>query len=480
MPLASPDGGVQVRKFFAQPSEPAHIVQFYDSDAFLCDNLAQFIGTGIATGEPTLVIATAAHRAGFRERLERNAIDVNAAAAKGLYVELDASATLATFMSGSVPDAARFFDQVGAVVAATQAARPGSPVRAYGEMVDLLWRAGNRDGAIRLEELWNTLGQRAPFALLCAYSMDNFTDAADGAAFASICHLHSHVIPSEGYSALDTADGRLREVTLLQQRAVALEREMVRRAELEAELREALGRETAARSAAERTIHFNELFVGMLGHDLRNPLNAILTTAQYIARSTEETKTTAAATRIATSSLRMARMIEQLLDFTKLRLGDGLVPNRTFANLMELCERTSTELLSAHPGCDIVVASAGDPRGGVDADQLLQVLSNVMGNAVQHGAPGSTVEVRCDGTDPASLVLMVHNAGVVAPEVLPVLFEPFRADTKGRYTRGLGLGLYISRQIIEAHGGTIDVRSTEADGTAFTIRLPRNGGCSPS
>ena len=91
----------------------------------------------------------------------------------------------------------------------------------------------------------------------------------------AVCNAHTHVIPAEGpYRIIDTADGRLREVTLLQQRAVSLQREIARRKELEEELRAALLRETGARTEAERTVHYNELFAGMLGHDLRNPLNA--------------------------------------------------------------------------------------------------------------------------------------------------------------------------------------------------------------
>ena len=476
----SPDGEPQVKKFLGQPSQHNHIVQFYESDTFLCDNVAHFIAAGVAGGEPTVVIATAAHRAGFRARLEHNAIDLARASAMGLYTELDVDEMLAQVMVGPLPDRARFQELIGPVISMAQAMRPENRVRAYGEMVDRLWSAGNHEGAVRLEELWNELGRRQSFSLLCAYAMKNFENASDSPGFNAVCNAHTHVIPAEGYSGIDNADGRLREVTLLQQRAASLEREIVRRKEFEDELRAALLRETGARTEAERTVHYNELFAGMLGHDLRNPLNAILTTAHYIMRSSDDSKTTVAATRIATSSQRMARMIEQLLDFTKIRIGNGLQPDRIPVNMRDLCDGIKTELEAAHLGATIAVRSRGDVVGDLDFDRILQVLSNVVGNAVHHGPAAGTVTVEIDGTDVERLVVRVNNRGVVAADVMPVLFEPFRAASKGQHASGLGLGLYITRQIVVAHGGTITVTSHESEGTTVRIELPRSGSCLPA
>lgn len=476
--LLSDEGAPQIKKFLGQPAQPNHIVQFYDTDDFLCENVTHFIAAGVASGEPTVVIATAAHRAEFARRLEHNAIDVSRARGMGLYVELDAEEMLGKFVTGSLPDPTRFQTLFGGVITAAQAMRPECRVRAYGEMVDLLMRAGNRQGALRLEELWSELGDRMPFSLLCAYGMQNFSEASSTDDFAAICRGHSHVIPAEGYSELRDGGARLREITMLQQRATALEYEVARRKELEGELRESLLREMGARAEAERTVKYNELFAGMLGHDLRNPLNAILTTAHYIARSSEEAKTTAAAARIASSSQRMARMIEQLLDFTKIRVGEGLTPARIPLDLAQLCTGIKSELESAHPDSRITITSRGDHAGELDFDRMLQVLSNVMGNAVHHGPTGGTVTVDIDGSHPDRLVVAIANEGIVAAEVMPVLFEPFRAGSKGQHSRGLGLGLYITHQIVAAHGGNIAVATGHDAGTTFRITLPRTGACS--
>lgn len=481
-PAASraPAADIRVKSFPGEASPLDHVVQFYDSEDFLRDTVAQFLGGGLATGAPALVIATAGHRALFRGSLETRAFDLVRAQETMLFTDLDAQQTLSRFMVTGMPDAARFRAVVGSTIAMVQERHPGQRIRAYGEMVDLLWRSGQREAALRLEEMWNDLGRDLSFSLLCAYSIRGFEQESDTAALQAVCHAHSKAVPTESYADIATEDGRLREITLLQQRAVALEHEVAQRRRLETQLRDALERETGARAEAERAVHYNQMFAGMLGHDLRNPLNAILTTAHYLSRSSGDAKTTAAATRIASSSNRMARMIEQLLDFTKIRVGDGLAIQPLEVDLAELCRAVQSELEGSNPGCTITLRALGDTVGRLDPDRMMQVLSNVVGNAAHHGEAGCAVTVTVDGTDTNELRLIVRNGGVVPPDVMPVLFEPFRAVTKGQRTRGLGLGLYITRQIVAAHEGAIEVESSADHGTTFRITLPRDATCSPS
>jgi signal transduction histidine kinase len=451
----------------------SHIVQFYEDDAFLCDAVAHFIGVGISSGEPVCVVATQAHRDAFAARLARHGLNVDEARARGQLTWLDARETLSKFMVGDMPDWTLFSNVLGGVIEESRRGDPLVCVRAYGEMVDLLWRDGNKQAALRLEGMWNDLASSHAISLLCAYVMGNFYRTGDSESFRDVCRAHSHVLPAETFGKIEDADSRRREIGELQQRARALENEVEHRKELEMALREALLREKEAREEAERSVRYNEMFAGMLGHDLRNPLSAITTGANYIARLNSSPKSTRAATRILASAERMGRMIDQLLDFTRIRVGGGLILNLTRFDLEQLCCKVRDELEAAHPDRSILVEASGYVVGEWDHDRLLQVFSNLVGNALHHGKDDSAVHIHCNGTDGSTVTVTVHNDGVVPAEVLPVLFEPFRGNTRFQRTRGLGLGLFITQQILAAHRGTIEVSSAEGQGTTFELQLPR-------
>jgi signal transduction histidine kinase len=453
-----------------------HIVQFYEKEAFLCDAVAQFLAVGLAAGEPVCVIATEDHRRAISTRLAGRGLHVEEARARGQLVWLDARETLARFMVGDMPDWSLFSGVLGGVLQQIRERSPHACVRAYGEMVDLLWRDGRKQAALSLESMWNELASGHALTLLCAYVMGNFYRSGDAQSFRDVCGAHSRVLPAETAStrgALDDDDARRRQIGELQQRARALENEVEQRKELEAALREALLREKEAREEAERSVRYNEMFAGMLGHDLRNPLSAITTGANYIARLNSSEKSTKAATRILASAERMGRMIDQLLDFTRIRVGGGLALSMSRFDLEEVCCKVRDELEAAHPDRSISVQAVGDVAGEWDHDRMLQVFSNLISNALHHGAGTGLVTVRCDGSARDGVSVTIHNEGVVPTDVLPVLFEPFRGNTRYQRTRGLGLGLFITQQIVAAHGGTIDVSSGAGAGTTFTIFLPR-------
>jgi PAS domain S-box-containing protein len=214
-----------------------HIVQFYEDDDFLVDQMARFIGGGLGAGEPTVVIATESHRLDLERRLMARGIDVGAAQRTGTYLALDAAGTLSRFVVGDSLDPSRFTDVIGGVVdRATLGGR--RPMRAFGEMVSILWNDGRREAAIWLEQLWNELARTQPLSLLCAYPMMSFGDDAAGPLLSRICGEHSHVVPAESYSALDDVDERLRAIAALQQKARVLESETSARRHVEQVLRE--------------------------------------------------------------------------------------------------------------------------------------------------------------------------------------------------------------------------------------------------
>ena len=212
-----------------------HAVQFYHDEAFLAGVVGDFVMGALAAEQPAIVIATEPHREAFAAHLQGQGIDVAAARRNGLLTEVDARATLASFMVGSLPDEERFQRAVGSLIHRARRAGSHASIRAYGEMVDLLWADGNASAALRLEELWNQLATTHEFSLLCAYAMGRFSEAAHTDAFRSICGSHTHVVPTERY-AMESEEGRLLEITMLQQRAFALQTEIERREALEAQL----------------------------------------------------------------------------------------------------------------------------------------------------------------------------------------------------------------------------------------------------
>jgi signal transduction histidine kinase len=223
-----------------------------------------------------------------------------------------------------------------------------------------------------------------------------------------------------------------------------------------------------------QTVHFNEMFASVLGHDLRNPLGAMLTAAQLLHRRADSDRLIKPLTRIVTSGDRMARMIDQLLDFTRARVGGGLPVYPHQMDLAALLRQMLAELEDANPDRRIVSRLTGNLVGTWDADRLAQVIANLTQNAIQHGAESAPLVVSADGTAADFVTLNVSNQGVIPEELLPVLFEPFRGERPSlRKSQGLGLGLYITQQIIFQHGGTIEVSSSEMAGTTFTIMLPR-------
>jgi two-component system, sensor histidine kinase and response regulator len=167
-------------------------------------------------------------------------------------------------------------------------------------------------------------------------------------------------------------------------------------------------------------------------------------------------------------------MIAQLLDFTRVRVGRGLRLQRTAIDLAELGAHVVDELRTAHGGAHIELTTRGSARGQWDGDRIAQVMSNLVGNAIEHGSAGAPVVVAFDGGDPRAVRVTVENHGAIPAQLLPILFDPFRATRhKGERSSGLGLGLFISKEIIEAHGGDVVAATDPERGTRFTITLPR-------
>jgi PAS domain S-box-containing protein len=237
-----------------------------------------------------------------------------------------------------------------------------------------------------------------------------------------------------------------------------------------------ISEELRRREAAARRSGFERQLIGIVSHDLRNPLNGILLSTQTLLRrrGLDERQATGI-TRIRDAAERMNRMIRDLLDFTQARLGRGLPMECAPLDLHELTRQVVDEVLLAYPDRRIEVVAEGDGHGSWDGDRLAQLLTNLLVNALSYSPPGTPVHVATRGKEDG-VVLEVHNEGAPIPtEQLGRLFQPMeRGEIKhDRAGRSIGLGLFIVDSIVRAHGGTIQVRSTAEEGTTFRVWLPR-------
>jgi two-component system sensor histidine kinase/response regulator len=225
------------------------------------------------------------------------------------------------------------------------------------------------------------------------------------------------------------------------------------------------------------TLRLNEMFAAVLGHDLRNPLSAILTAAQLLALRSSDDLVQRTASRMLSSGKRMSRLIDDMLDLARARLAGGIPIKRESFDLGCLIERVVQEHQAAYPARQIEWRSEGDLVGEWDMERLAQVASNLIGNAFQHGREAEPVEVCVDGRQTDLVVFSVTNGGSIAADTMPYIFDPFRRGQRdpGR-TDGLGLGLYIAQQIVHAHQGQVDVTAPDSTHTRFRVSIPRRPG----
>ena len=225
--------------------------------------------------------------------------------------------------------------------------------------------------------------------------------------------------------------------------------------------------------------HSKELFLAILGHDLRTPLGAVIMSAEFMleTKDLKEPHLTLAS-RIASSARRMERLIGDLLDFTRSRLGGGIPVERATMSMDKTAHDVVDEIAAAHPDRSFRIDARTGQLGEWDCARLSQALSNVVVNAIDHGSPGSVITTTVEGGDKEIKVAVHNNGPSISAEQLNGIFNPMKsreasANAAAGSQSNLGLGLYIAERIVHAHGGRIDVESSDEKGTTFTMHLPR-------
>jgi signal transduction histidine kinase len=454
-----------------------HVVRFYETDASLLDAVATFCADAILADGAALVVATPQHRAGIAERLQARGLldDPDTQAA---YLALDAAETLSQFTIDNEVDAARFTEVIGGAI--SRSARHGRQVRVFGEMVALLVADGHPAAALRLEELWNDLQADTTYAfsLFCAYPMDHFEGESHQQLFADVCAAHSEAIPAESYMALPTANDRLRAIAELQQKAQSLETEIIERRRAEERLRRALEAEHEARLDAEAALHVRDEFLSIAAHELRNPLACLSLHAQValqrLSRNEQfdATRTEHSLESICQQANRLSRLLDRILDVSRLE-ADHLKLQRRPTNLTALVEQVVSSTRAGTDRHQIVLETPSSLQVWIDPLRLEQVLGNLLENAIKHSPHGEPIVVTVSQPRSGRLELAVSDRGIGIPiEARDRIFERFFQARPEDATQGLGLGLYISRQIVELHGGEIRAYFPADGGTRFVVTLP--------
>lgn len=224
--------------------------------------------------------------------------------------------------------------------------------------------------------------------------------------------------------------------------------------------------------------------LGVVAHDLRNPLSAMRMTLAMLVRKNDmpTERRVSLSERMLGTLGRMEALVSSLVEYAQVDAGGELVLKREAGDLGEVFDRVQRDMELLFPGRPIEVDRRGNLAGSWDTPRLERVLNNLLGNALKHGSDDKPVRVVLDGSGETNIQLVIHNHGTpISPELLPSVFEPFTIGTtdKQERRRNIGLGLFVVKHLVRAHGGEVAVRSTAEEGTTFTITLPRTEGARP-
>lgn len=441
-------------------TDEGHFVQFYEDDSRLVTSASAFLADGIRKGEAALAIATEDHRKAIAGLLRLKGFETERLLDARQLILLDAEELLSKFMVQGLPDRTAFRKSVAPIL--VEAMRCFPSVRAFGEMVNLLWARGNVPATLRLEHEWNELRREYDFTLFCSYGLDHFKRGADSSGFRDICDAHSFALPSTNLVEITARNTQLRYIAELEQKAKALEGEIAERKRAE---------EALAQSNEEL-----RSFAYSVSHDLKEPLRTIRMYLQLVERLGKKTLA---------GEPRIERSIRFVIDAAG-RMDALLAGTLAYARLD--ADKQSTTIVDANAVFDEAVANLEDsirnagatvtranlPKVKAFRIQLAQVFQNLISNGIKfrgNAPPVIHVEAaREDQTDPWIFSITDNGMGI-PPEYQERVFVAFqRLHTSGEYP-GSGLGLSICRKVIEKMGGRMWVESEAGKGSRFKFTL---------
>jgi signal transduction histidine kinase len=447
-----------------------HFVQFYESDDYLVEAVGGFLAAGVTRGDAGLIVVTPEHREKIFKNLSKRGIDVEAMQASGLLLVLDAAQTLEKISINGTPDSRQFIDVVGGVIG--RFVQGGRRLRAFGEMVALLWADGHRSEAIALEDLWNALARSYSFALLCGYPMNSFAGDSHSAPFAEVCKCHSRVLPAESYASLSTPAEQLREISVLQQKAQALQAEIAHRQEVEIQLRK-------ANTALELASKAKDQLLAVLSHELRTPLTpALIAAAALESEGGLTSKMRADLAMIRRNISLETKLIDDLLDLSRVVNG-SLTLQKQDVTLHSLIAEVIAMVAQEAEAKSIKLVSklnASNDRLYADSARVHQVIWNLLNNAIKFTPHGGNIEICTSNPADGMIAVKVRDSGVgIESKALKSIFNAFDQGEHAGCPMfgGLGLGLAISKAVIEIHDGRIRAESDgPGTGATFSITLP--------
>ena len=460
-----------------------HVVQFYSEDQSLVETLGRFIGSALEAGDAAIVVATKAHRDGLTQQLESGGLDVEGAIEEGRYVSLDAAETMAEIMVDGWPDESRFVDHIGGLLTRARSAAENVKqsrttliieprVVVFGEMVALLWADGKHPSAIRLEQLWNDLGKTHSFSLRCAYPMGGFHRQEHGESFLKICREHSAVIPGESYTSLTNEADRLRSISQLQQKAQALDAEIAERKDAQESLHQ---REMALQDAVQHAAMGK--LAAVIAHEINNPLEVIANVFYLLRDHPSLDENARSLAQIAEEEISRVRQIaNQTLAFYR---ESGKPISLSLSHVLDGVLEIYARSLKAN-GVSVERKCSASREILAFPVEIRQVFVNLIGNALEAMPDGGVLRIgihdssECvDNSRRAGICVNITDTGVGIPaEYRDKLFQPF-VTTKAE--KGTGLGLWVSRGIVQKLGGTIRFRTTKIRGktiTSFAVFIP--------